>query len=284
MSTTTYVNNVTLSDATEWNRWDTAAYCYLTGVAGTNTITATGPANMTLAAPQHPVVLVPAVTNTGATTLNITPSGGAALTAKNVFCNGVALVAGELKAGVPALLVYDGTQFQIIGPLVSGTIPGALAVTGVFTELRRMASYAWTGYNPTDLAGTTTTAPSTAYASSTATSYATMANSSGTVTYTFVKTGFYKFDYMQHLDVAAANTSSVQIVNLGGSASRIFQPTAVQWDSLANRKGVNLSFVVDAAAAQTLTVQPQGSVISAAGTTADFTFRPVATISYMGVT
>ena len=133
MSTQVYTNSVTLTDATEFDRFDTAAYCYLTSVSGTNTITATGPANMTLAAPQHPFVLVPAVTNTGATTLNITPSGGAALTAKNVFCNGVALVAGELKAGVPALLVYDGTQFQIIGPFVAGTIPGTLSVTGTST-------------------------------------------------------------------------------------------------------------------------------------------------------
>ncbi len=115
MSTQTYVNSVTLSDATEWNRWDTAAYCYLTGAAGTNTITATGPANMVLTTPQHPVILVPALTNTGATTLNITPSGGAALGAKNVFVNGVACVGGELIAGNPVLLVYDGTQYQAFG-------------------------------------------------------------------------------------------------------------------------------------------------------------------------
>ena len=126
MSTQTYGNSVTLTDATEANRWDSAVYCYLTGAAGTNTITATGPANMVLTTPQVPFVLVPAVTNTGATTLNITPSGGSALTAKAVFCNGVACVAGELKAGVPAILVYDGTQFQIVGPFVGGTIPGAV--------------------------------------------------------------------------------------------------------------------------------------------------------------
>lgn len=154
MSTQTYVNNVTLSDATEFNRFDTAAYCYLTGVAGTNTITATGPANMTLAAPQHPIVLVPAVTNTGATTLNITPSGGAALTAKNVFYNGVALVAGELKAGVPSLLVYDGTQYNIIGtsagvgtwtPALTFATPGDLSVAyttqvGTYTKIGRQVT------------------------------------------------------------------------------------------------------------------------------------------------
>ena len=97
MATQQYTNSVTLSDATEFNRFDSCAYCYLTSVAGTNTITATGPANMVLATPQVPFVVVPAVTNTGATTANITPSGGAALGAKNVFCNGIACVGGELK-------------------------------------------------------------------------------------------------------------------------------------------------------------------------------------------
>jgi hypothetical protein len=115
MSTQTYVNGVTLTDAGEFNAFDSVAYSYLTSVAGTNTITATGPANMTLAAPQRPVVLVPAVTNTGATTLNITPSGGAALTAKNVFLGGAALSGGELVAGVPVMVVYDGTQFNLLG-------------------------------------------------------------------------------------------------------------------------------------------------------------------------
>ena len=134
MSSQVYTNAVTLSDATEWDRWDTAAYCYLTSVSGTNTITATGPANMTLAAPQHSVILVPAATNTGATTLNITPSGGAALTAKNVFMGGAACVGGELTIGVPAVLVYDGTQYNIIsGPnYTAGNFTGTL--TGCTTS------------------------------------------------------------------------------------------------------------------------------------------------------
>src|SRR3990167_3675548 len=114
MATQTYVNSVTLSDAAEWNKWDTAAYCVLSGVAGTNTITATGPANYTYAAASHPVFFVPAATNTGATTLNVTPSGGAALGAKNIFSNGVACVGGELRINVPVAILYDGTQFHII--------------------------------------------------------------------------------------------------------------------------------------------------------------------------
>lgn len=114
MSSTTYVNGVTLSDAAEWNRWDTAAYPKITGVAGTNTVIGTGPANFTLSSTQ-PLILIPAVTNTGATTLNITPSGGAALGAKAVFANGAACVGGELIAGVVYFVYYDGTQYNILG-------------------------------------------------------------------------------------------------------------------------------------------------------------------------
>lgn len=91
----------------------------LTSVAGTNTITATvatagsvtfGPT--ALAANQR-YILTPANTNTGAATLNITsPNGGSALGAKNIFCGGAALVGGELVAGVPIEVIYDGTQFN----------------------------------------------------------------------------------------------------------------------------------------------------------------------------
>jgi hypothetical protein len=96
----------------------------LTSVAGTNTITATlatsgsvtfGPTALSTG---MKFILVPANTNTGATTLNITsPNGGSALGAKNVFCAGSACIGGELKQSQPALVEYDGTQFNIIGPL-----------------------------------------------------------------------------------------------------------------------------------------------------------------------
>lgn len=87
---------------------------YLTSAAGTNTITAAAPGTMIALYAGLKVCLYPANTNTGATTLNITPSGGSALTAKSVFWNGAACVGGELRASIPALLEYDGTQFHII--------------------------------------------------------------------------------------------------------------------------------------------------------------------------
>lgn len=105
---------MTLSDAGEAERFDCVAYSVLSGVAGTNTITGTGPATYSYDATRPPVWFIPANTNTGATTINVTPSGGAALGAKNIFWNGVACVGGELRQNVPTAVLYDGTQFHII--------------------------------------------------------------------------------------------------------------------------------------------------------------------------
>jgi hypothetical protein len=82
---------------------------YLTGVAGTNTITAsTTPAIAAYAAGQV-FQFIPANTNTGATTLQI-----GALAAQNVFAFGAACVGGELVAGVPVTVVHDGTRFHLV--------------------------------------------------------------------------------------------------------------------------------------------------------------------------
>lgn len=85
-------------------------YSYLTSVAGTNTITATAALSMAAYATGQAFVLLPANTNTGAATLNLNSIG-----AKNVYSRGAACVGGELVANVPALVVYDGTQFNLVG-------------------------------------------------------------------------------------------------------------------------------------------------------------------------
>jgi hypothetical protein len=109
---------------------------YLTGVAGTNTITATGPAQMASYVAGQRFHFIPAATNTGAATLNITPSGGAALGAKNIFSRGAALTDRELVINVPAVVVYDGTQFNM------GT-SGAVAVTPAKQQFHPSAAKAW---------------------------------------------------------------------------------------------------------------------------------------------
>ena len=142
MPTTVFTDGVTLSAAAWANDIDSTAYAVLTGVAGTNTITATGPANYAYAAARTPLYFTPAATNTGATTINITPSGGSTLGAKDIFSNGAACVGGELVISVPTQVIYDGTQFNIVGALYprffvgsftrdTTVASGTQAVTGV---------------------------------------------------------------------------------------------------------------------------------------------------------
>jgi hypothetical protein len=114
MSSTVFVNSVTLTAASWFQDVDNIAYQYLSGVAGTNTITATGPAGLGAYAAGLKFRFIPAATNTGATTINIT--GTAALGARNIFSAGIALTGGELTAGVPVEIADDGTRFHIISP------------------------------------------------------------------------------------------------------------------------------------------------------------------------
>src|SRR5712671_5057873 len=108
MSSTVFVNAVTLTAAQWFQDVDNVAYQYLSGVAGTNTITATGPAGLGAYAAGLKFRFIPAATNTAATTINIT--GTAALGARNIFKNGAALSAGDLVIGVPVEIADDGTR------------------------------------------------------------------------------------------------------------------------------------------------------------------------------
>lgn len=111
MASTQFINSVTLSQAGWFQDVDNVAYQFLGAVAGTNTITATGPVGLSAYAAGLKFRFIPAATNTGATTINIT--GTAALGARNIFYNGVACVGGELKIGVPVEIIDDGTQLNI---------------------------------------------------------------------------------------------------------------------------------------------------------------------------
>lgn len=90
---------------------------YLTSVAGTNTITGTGAVSMSAYAAGQKFHFIPANTTTGAATININSIG-----AKNIYYNGAALVGGELKQNVPATIVYDGTQFNLVSPIYTSAL------------------------------------------------------------------------------------------------------------------------------------------------------------------
>lgn len=107
------------------NDVNTGTYDWLTSVAGTNTITASGPLAFALVAGNN-LYFVPAITNTGAVTLSIN-----SLTAAPITKYGsTPLVAGDLVAGASAELLYDGTRFQLLNPQV---VPIANGGTGATT-------------------------------------------------------------------------------------------------------------------------------------------------------
>lgn len=79
--------------------------------AGTDTITASVSPSLTAYVVGQTFKFIAAATNTGAVTINISSLG-----AKSILKNGAtALSAGELVSGSMYQIVYDGTQFQLIG-------------------------------------------------------------------------------------------------------------------------------------------------------------------------
>lgn len=141
MATTNFVGGTTLTAEAWFDDADTAVYSYLTGTAGTNTITATGPASMSAYATGQLFRFIPANTNTGATTINITQSGASALGAKNIFAHGAACIGSEIIANVPAYIMYDGTQFNLINPQLGGRWLSPAFSAGDFTA---NGSMTWT--------------------------------------------------------------------------------------------------------------------------------------------
>lgn len=99
----------------------------LGSVAGTDTITAAMSPTLDGYSAGMIVVFTPANTNTGAATLNIDTLG--AKTIRKM--NGADVVAGDLQASVPAILVLNSaaTTFYLINP------PGTASFTGTLTGM-----------------------------------------------------------------------------------------------------------------------------------------------------
>jgi hypothetical protein len=109
-----------------------------------------------------------------------------------------------------------------------------------------------------------------------------MANSSGTVTFTFVKAGVYNINFVGGLaTILAGLTVAKMALNYGGTATRFVgtSPRANQYHDDAFDHAFNTSVV--ATANQTLTVLPAMSV-SGAGVAANFAFYATVSAAYMG--
>lgn len=115
----------TVIDSGSLNDFNTATYNLLTAVAGTNTITATGPLSFSAYAGGKDFEFVPAVTNTGAVTININGLGARAITKYGT----TPLVAGDLVAGAVVRIIDDGTRFQLLNPQVTDIAHGGTGST-----------------------------------------------------------------------------------------------------------------------------------------------------------
>jgi hypothetical protein len=109
------------TDAANLTQVQTTAAKLLT-VSGTDTITASGTPTVAAYTSGAMYYFSPAATNTGAVTINIDSLG-----AKNITKEGsTALAAGDLTSGKIAVIVYDGTRFQLVNA-------GASSSTGNIT-------------------------------------------------------------------------------------------------------------------------------------------------------
>jgi hypothetical protein len=128
-------------------------------VSGTDTITATVSPALTAYASGQMFAFVAANTNTGAVTINISSLGAKAITKTGT----TALVSSDLIANYLYVIVYDGTQFQVVGvsatTFANLTISGVLTLSGAGVQLTSSGTGAWkmpvgtTGQRPTGASG-----------------------------------------------------------------------------------------------------------------------------------
>lgn len=112
-------------------------------VSGTDTITATVSPSLTAYTAGQMFAFVAANTNTGAVTINISSLGAKAITKNGT----TALSSGDINANYLFVIVYDGTQFQVVGvsatTFTNLTISGVLTLSGAGTQLNSTGTGAW---------------------------------------------------------------------------------------------------------------------------------------------
>lgn len=96
-------------------------------ISGTDTITGSLSPSLTAYATGQMFWFVAANANTGATTININSLG-----AKSITKNGTtALAASDIKSGQTVVIVYDGTQFQLVGSSLAGITTSTVTALGI---------------------------------------------------------------------------------------------------------------------------------------------------------
>lgn len=179
--------------------------------------------------------------------------------------------------GLGSIATQAADSVSISGGNISNAV---LASTVTFAK--RLSNYQWNGWNPSDLSGTYTNAPSGGTTDDT--DYTSMSNSNGTLTITFDVAGVYQVS----LSIATGNANiySYQSIEtaFGGSATNR-SITMTPWGPNPGNGGqINASetFLVSATASQTLTILPKFRV-SASGVTGSFNAYANCSVLYCGV-
>ena len=225
----TNLGAATLStDAVRYGQLQSNADKLLT-VTGTDTMTGTASPALTAYAAGNTFVFVVPNTNTGAATINIDGLG-----AKSITRTGsTALVAGDMVANQVALIVYDGTRFQLLDGnsftnlLVSGTLTyGGVTLTNAVTGTGKMVlDTTPTIATPVLTNPTVTNYVESVVAIGNSSTSQTLSLTNGTVQ-TCTLTGNCTFT----MPTATAGKSFILILNTGaGSFTATF--TSVKWPS-----------------------------------------------------
>ena len=111
LSTIDQSTQVQLSDIATKSDLQKGNYVTLSGVTGTNAITATSSPAITSYTTNQTFRFIAAGTNTGAVTISINGLAAIAVTKQG----STALSAGDIVAGQVMQITYDGTRFQLIG-------------------------------------------------------------------------------------------------------------------------------------------------------------------------
>lgn len=162
-------------------------------------------------------------------------------------------------------------------------VTGALSATGTITTASTaLSGYKWDSWNPSDVIGSATNAPSTGTSDDSA--FTSAANSSGTLTLTFDVAGRYLVTLTGQTAQAITYTFDRMTFNLGGTATRrsfTNSPSMAGDSANSSNFSITTSFIVIATAGQTLTVLPTYE-LTGAGTTAQHVAYASVTAAYLG--
>ena len=188
----------------------------------------------------------------------------------------------ELDAQVTLNLMINGVVKTALTS-TGASITGTLGVTGaITTATTALSGYKWDSWNPSDVTGTVTNAPSTGTSDDSA--FTSAANSSGTLTLTFDVAGRYFVALTGQTAQAITFTFDRMTFNLGGTATRrsfTNSPSMAGNSANSSNFSITTSFIVIATAGQTLTVLPTYE-LTGAGTTGQHIAYASATATYLG--